>query len=72
VETPERLLAVHVYFAQMEGLRNVSRYLTTTHSLARQLLDGAPNAWLEAVVANLELSLALMESEFEAAKECAA
>jgi len=39
--------------------------------MARQLLDSAPNAWLEAVLANLELSLALMESEFEAAKEFA-
>ena len=68
---PRTLAAVHVYFAQMEGLRT-SVVTSRRHiRLARQLLDGSPNAWLEAIVGNLELSLALMESEFEAAKECA-
>ena len=58
------LASVHVYFAQIEALRGSIQSARRHIALANKLLVECPNAWLESVLENISLGLAIMTSEF--------
>ena len=57
-------LFVGVMEARRELLANAKRHLT----IARRLLDTKPNTYLEAFAANMEFGMAIMQSDYEAAR----
>jgi transcriptional regulator with PAS, ATPase and Fis domain/tetratricopeptide (TPR) repeat protein len=69
--SPRLLCAVHIYFGQIEALRgsviSANRHLRA----AARILKTSANLWLESVLENVRLAVAIMECDFDLAERCA-
>jgi DNA-binding NtrC family response regulator/tetratricopeptide (TPR) repeat protein len=64
---PVLAAALHVFVAQMEAKRGLLSSARRHVRLALAMLEGAPNAWLEAMSAQIEIAIAVMRSDFASA-----
>jgi tetratricopeptide (TPR) repeat protein len=67
---PEITARLHLFVAQIEAKRGLLENARRHTALARRILKGSPNAYLEAFTGNLDLAIAVLCSEFDVAKEC--
>ena len=66
--SPTLLCAVHVYLAQTEALRGIVNSSQRHIRLALRILQDAPNLWLESVIENIRLALAILGSQLDVAE----
>ena len=66
---PEITARLHLFVAQAEAKRGLLLNAKRHTSLARRLLRTSPNAYLEAFTSNLDLAIAVLRSDFNAAEE---
>jgi DNA-binding NtrC family response regulator/tetratricopeptide (TPR) repeat protein len=65
---PEVTARLHLFVAQAEAKRGLLGNATRHTALARTILKASTNVYLAAFVANLELAIAVLRSEFDSAK----
>ncbi len=69
VGEPTMTARLHLLIAHTEAKRGLLENARRHTAIARQLIKAAPHAHLEATCENIDLGIAVMRSEFDAAKE---
>ena len=67
---PEVTARLHLFVAQAEAKRGLLENAKRHTDLARRILKASANVYLAAFVANLDLAIAVLQSDFMLAKDC--
>jgi len=69
---PSSTIRLHLLVAQTEAKRALFENSRKHVAIARSVLDASPHAYLQAFSDNLQLAIALLSSDLDAARECGA
>ena len=64
---PQVLAGIHLFVGQMEAKRGLLKSARSHVRLGQQVLSGAPNLWIEAMLEITNANIAVMRSDYESA-----